>query len=222
MKRTWAGIARLYAAVGVGVLALAIGCSEERKAKAARLERQMLGQADSIVVDSAALLESATASFLPDSVTSLVQQPETTPPDSTSNFTRDASVEPVDSSKASSVDLSVDTLAGLPALVSAPISSVVGAAPVLTDMPASMPRDSVRTGYVVQLLSTPSRAYADSQVAYFSEQGYLTYAVEALVEGRTVYRVRVSAGESFQTADSLRQQIQDRYALPGFVTKVTR
>lgn len=220
MKTNWAGIGPVCVAVtALSMIMAALGCSEERKAKAAQLEREILGRGDSVQVEAPDEEGAALASGSADSLDSLSETPGAPPSDLIE--TRDAP----DGQQSDTVEFSPLQTAVVepPTQTEAEIPSVAGQGAPDTTSGTSNRQDPAagRIGYAIQLLSTPSRAYADSQVTYFSGQGYLAYSIEAEVEGRTVYRVRVSAGESFRAADSLRQEIQDKYTLPGFVTKVT-
>jgi cell division septation protein DedD len=75
-------------------------------------------------------------------------------------------------------------------------------------------------GYVVQIASTPDRAYAQNLAATFVERGYQAYVTSAEVKGATYFRVRIGRFASLTEARQIVAQLAEKYAVSGFVAQV--
>ncbi len=75
-------------------------------------------------------------------------------------------------------------------------------------------------GYVVQIASTPDRAYAQNLAATFVSRGYTAYVTNAEVKSATYFRVRIGRFATLTEARQIVAQLLQKYAVAGFVTQV--
>lgn len=68
-------------------------------------------------------------------------------------------------------------------------------------------RANLRKKWSVQVSAEPTKAFADTLVQRLKNDGYDSYAVQAVVKGQTYYRVRVGRLDSQKEAESVRQSL---------------
>jgi cell division protein FtsN len=75
-------------------------------------------------------------------------------------------------------------------------------------------------GYVVQIASTPDRQYAEIVATGYVKQGYQAYLATALVNEVTYYRVRIGPCSTADSADRVRDELEQKFSVSGLVTRV--
>lgn len=205
-------------------LLLSAGCSEKQK-EAARLEAQMKQQQDE---------DMAVAGKVGDTVISaseLSADGVGRPTDSPTGGTQDmatASEPGAISDSAQTVTLGQPDTLGRVAETHQAAQS--GESEPVPDAGAIPEEEKIRTmagtqsglegGYVVQIASTPDRAYAQNLAATFVGRGYQAYVTSAEVRGATYFRVRIGRFATLNEARQTMAQVAGKYAVSGFVTQV--
>ena len=207
-------------------LLLLVGCSEKQK-EAARLEAQMKQQQrdDMAVAGEAGDTVSGTTEL---SVEGANRQSESLTSGTQGLATAIASESGVASDSAQTVALGRSDTMGRVAE-----SSQVGQAgesEPIPDAGAIPDEEKIKTmverqsglvgGFVVQIASTPDRAYAQSLAATFVERGYQAYVTTAEVNGAKYFRVRIGRFATLTEARQIAAQLEAKYAVAGFVTEV--
>jgi cell division septation protein DedD len=200
---------------------LAIGCSEQRKREAAKLEQEMLaGQSqssDSIAPDTARTTPAAAKAPIPSDTASAPAGALTRNPDGV-----------IDSSSLQANTASAvtrDTQAGSSTLaaVTAEQAPDVNAVPKENGASArsAMPPHPGAGFWTVQIASSTSKTYSDSVVALFTARGYEPYLAVATVDNRDIYRVRIGRFPTSREAAELRLKLADSYGIQPWVDKVS-
>lgn len=85
-------------------------------------------------------------------------------------------------------------------------------APVVAQSPAGLPRpdETLASGWIVQVRSTPDKAAADSLQAALMTEGFPAFVVSADVNGATYYRVRVGRYASRDEAKTIEANLLGR------------
>jgi len=85
-------------------------------------------------------------------------------------------------------------------------------APVVAQSPAGLPRpdETLASGWIVQVRSTPDKAAADSLQASLVAAGFPAFVVSADVSGATYYRVRVGRYGSREDAKTIEAELLSR------------
>ena len=84
--------------------------------------------------------------------------------------------------------------------------------PAAKATPITGPTDRAKLGkkWSVQVSAEPAKAFADTLVQRLKDNGYDSYAVQAVVKGQTYYRVRVGHLDTQEEAESVRQLLARR------------
>jgi cell division septation protein DedD len=191
---------------------LIVGCSEEKKREAARLEAQLNG-------DTAATTDVAAVPVTSpqDSLQSQASPAEsTTVPAATPlvSVTTDSAIVGRDTTVRAEIEKKADQ----------PQDSVppdVNAVPEETGRSRSeaMP-PQLRDLFTVQVASSPSETYSKTVVDSFVSRGYEAYIATVTVGEKTYYRVRVGKFSARSEASAVSAEINDKYLLQSWVDKI--
>ena len=206
---------------GVTLLAVALlmGCSEERKQEALKLEDQLKGDtvaavaavASEPVQDTRGAIQSVTRdTSVQDSLQPAVEPKDSTTPASINTDQRQVTSD--------TVKPAATTLAATeqPADVNA-IPDETSSSQTATGMPAQ-PHD----GFTIQIGSTPSETYAQEMAKSFLGRGFQAYVASVTIEGKTYYRVRIGFYPAAADAQSTLQELKDKYSVDGWIDQVTK
>jgi cell division septation protein DedD len=190
---------------------LIVGCSEEKKREAARLEAQLKGDSATTIV--------ATAPTTP-------PQDSLQPPSRVAETTATSTSAPSDSATGDSAAVGHDTVARTEVAKEAdhPQDSVlpdVNAVPEENGghRPEVMP-PQLHDLFTVQVASSPSEAYSKSVVDSFLSRGYEAYIATVTVGEKTYYRVRIGKYGARSEASAVSAEINGKYLLQSWVDKI--
>jgi len=203
---------------GCGTLILAvfltIGCSEERKREAAKLENQLKGDTTAQVAVS------------PVSADTLTRPHETIPESSQTpavvTLAVDSSVpQPVAEGHAEAV---LDSPRSASTRTETEPVADVNAVPEEgsgTKPQAVMPKEP-HDGFTIQVGSSLSEGYAQEMAKTFTERGYQAYVASVTVDGKTHYRIRVGFYGSTVEAKSVLAELKNKYSVDGWIDPVSK
>lgn len=213
----------------LGILTIGlVGCSEERKREAARLER--LASGDSTALEDTLIAEARgdTASPQVDSAFDTTQSVQSEPRD----------LRAVDSQAVVPVNqpaTDTQTRAVAESLTSGAKDQPVvqDTAPDVNAIPKEngQPTESRPTGtdmprrpisvYTVQVGSAGTEAEANSSLARYRQDGYEPYIATVTSGGRELYRIRIGKCASQQEANRLRDELGTRYGIEPWIDKIS-
>jgi cell division septation protein DedD len=197
-----------------------IGCSEQRKREAAKLERELLAN-EGQNVDSAASDTGSLAAERADTSSDTVQAAPSHQAEQ-----NDVQVNTAQGHEPSSILLAADTSlyreSERPADTSEPAPDV-NAVPAENGSAQEAGTPSRVAGYVwtVQIASSTSQAYADSVIEAFTARGFEPYIAVATVDNHEVYRVRIGHFESSRDAAELKQKLAETYGLQPWIARLS-
>jgi len=214
---------RYWIILGVLTIGL-VGCSEERKREAARLERLASG-------DSTALEDTLIAGVPDDTTSSPLDSTPIVPTEPPALPTGDSQALVAVNQPATDPQpiAAAESLAG-----SSQAQAVVqDTAPDVNAIPqengqstesqptgSDMPRRPVSV-YTVQVGSAGTKAEASSSLARYRQDGYEPYIATVTSGGRDLYRIRIGKCATQQEAIRLRDELGTRYGIQPWVDKIS-
>jgi cell division septation protein DedD len=84
----------------------------------------------------------------------------------------------------------------------------------------SEPAPVARTGFVLQVFSSPNRRSAEQLLEQLRGDGYAVFLVEEIVNGRATHRVHIGPFAERSEADRLKPVVAKAYKVEPFVTRI--
>ncbi len=80
-----------------------------------------------------------------------------------------------------------------------------------------MPKRSAGSGYTVQVAACEDETYARYLIDLYTTRGYEPFVSEFSVDGQKYYRVRIGVFENSSEANSLKQELADKFSLATWI-----
>lgn len=93
-------------------------------------------------------------------------------------------------------------------------------APPPVSSEAARPEAGARTGFVLQVFSSPNQRSAEQLMQQLRGDGYAAFLVEELVNGRATHRVHIGPFAERDEADRLKPVVARAYKVEPFVTRI--